>query len=109
MPVTTLFFDFDSAVPPADASTTANYLANNSAGCGWSSYEVVGHTDRAGSNAYNEGLAMERANAVADVLAGQGISMGAMTVTGRGETDPAVETLDGERNPQNRRVEIKVR
>ncbi len=35
-----------------------------------------------------------------------GIAASSMAIDGRGESDRKVETLDGERNPTNRRVEI---
>ena len=81
-----VYFDWDSAVPPPDAS--------------------VGHTDRSGSDSYNFPLSVERAQAVARMMEGAGISASSMTIDGRGETERKVETLDGERNPSNRRVEI---
>ena len=105
----TVFFEFDSAVPPADASQTLNFIANNMRPCGWAGLTVTGHADRAGSDEYNDGLSIRRANAIAGMLTGAGVSGSALTVSGRGEREPRVPTPDGVRNPQNRRVEIMVR
>ena len=103
-----VFFEFDSAVPGAGARETLDFVTQNAADCGWRSFGVTGHTDRAGSDAYNDALAMRRAQAVADAMAGAGIARTAMTVDARGEDQPRVPTEDGVRNPQNRRVEITV-
>ena len=104
-----VFFEFDSAVPPVEAEQTIQFVAQNAAPCGWRGFDIVGHTDRAGSNAYNQGLSRERATAVASLMASLGIPPSAMTTDARGEEEPRVPTEDGVRNPQNRRVEISVR
>ena len=105
----TVFFDFDSAVVPESSAQTLQFIAANIGPCGWGGLTVTGHTDRSGSDAYNEGLAIRRANAVAAALGSAGISPGALAVGGRGESEPRVPTPDGERNPTNRRVEITAR
>ncbi|MFC4296097.1 OmpA family protein [Novosphingobium tardum] len=105
----TVFFDFDSATPPADANQTIAFVAQNMQPCGWTGLTVTGHTDRSGSDAYNEGLSVRRANAIAGLLTGAGVPGSALTVSGRGESEPRVPTPDGERNPTNRRVEITVK
>jgi OmpA-OmpF porin, OOP family len=104
-----VFFEFDSATPPTDATQTIEFVAQNAAACRWTAFEVVGHTDRAGSNAYNLGLSQRRAQAVASLMASMGVSQSAITTGARGEEEPRVPTEDGVRNPQNRRVEIGVR
>ena len=105
----TVFFEFDSAVPPGDASQTIAFIANNIRPCGWAGLVVTGHADRSGGDQYNDALSMRRANAVAGLLAGAGVGSGLLTVSGRGEAEPRVPTPDGERNPTNRRVEITVK
>lgn len=104
-----VFFEFDSAVPPMEAQQTIQFVAQNAAPCGWSGFDVVGHADRAGSNAYNQGLSLQRANAVAELMSSLGIPRSALSVDARGEEQPRVPTEDGVRNPQNRRVEISVK
>jgi outer membrane protein OmpA-like peptidoglycan-associated protein len=51
-------------------------------------------------------LSLRRANAVKDQLVREGIPAANITVVGRGESQPLVQTADGVREPQNRRVEI---
>lgn len=104
-----VFFEWDSAVPPADANQTLASVVNNMESCGWSGLTVTGHTDRSGSDAYNDRLSVRRANAVADLLEAGGIARSALEVSGRGESEPKVPTVDGERNPTNRRVEVTVK
>jgi outer membrane protein OmpA-like peptidoglycan-associated protein len=104
-----VFFEFDSAAPPPDATQTIEFVSANAAACRWTAFDVVGHTDRAGSNAYNVGLSERRAQAVASLMASMGVPQSAITTGARGEEEPRVPTEDGVRNPQNRRVEIGVR
>ncbi len=104
-----VFFEFDSATPPADANQTIEFVSKNAATCNWTAFDVVGHTDRAGSDAYNMGLSQRRAEAVAAMMASMGIPQSEISTAARGEEEPRVPTEDGVRNPQNRRVEIGVR
>jgi len=103
-----VFFEFDSSVPPDSSAQTIDAVAANYRTCGWQSLSVTGHTDRSGSDAYNNALSLRRAEAVAGILSARGIASGNLTVDAKGETQPRVPTPDGERNPQNRRVEITV-
>jgi outer membrane protein OmpA-like peptidoglycan-associated protein len=104
----TFFFDWDSTVAPADAAQSVAFMAENRGRCGWNSFTVVGHTDRSGSDAYNDRLALRRAQVIADMMAGAGIPATAIAVSGMGERQPRIQTLDGERTPENRRVEVEV-
>lgn len=104
-----VFFEFDSATPPADANQTIEFVSRNAAACRWTAFDVIGHTDRAGSNAYNQALSERRASAVAALMASMGIPQSAISTGAQGEESPRVPTEDGVRNPQNRRVEIGVR
>jgi hypothetical protein len=67
---------------------------------------ATGHTDTSGSEAYNMALSLRRANAVKDALVKLGVPAAAITTVGRGEQGLLVQTGDGVREPQNRRVEI---
>jgi len=105
----TFFFDWDSVVPPADASTGVNFIAQNRGRCGWNGFTVVGHTDRSGSDEYNQGLSVRRARVIGGMMENAGIPSSIIEVSGRGETDPRVPTADNERTPANRRVEVRVK
>ena len=102
----TLFFDWDSTSLPANADETLAFVSENKTACNWNSFTVIGHTDRSGSDGYNDSLSRRRAEAVATRLQATGLNASALTVSGRGESEPKVVTADGERNPTNRRVEV---
>jgi OOP family OmpA-OmpF porin len=104
-----VFFEWDSAVVPDSAMPTIQAAAQNLAACGWRGISVAGHTDRSGGDSYNDALARRRADAVARLVAGQGTAGSQIEVSSFGERTPKVPTADGERNPQNRRVEITVK
>ena len=95
-------------VPPADAAQSVAFMAENRARCGWRSFTVVGHTDRSGPDSYNDGLALRRARVIADMMGGAGIPADAIAVSGMGERKPRIQTVDGQRTPENRRVEVEV-
>ena len=73
---------------------------------------VVGHTDRIGSEAYNQKLSQQRANEVKDYITSQGIDTSRLQAIGKGESEPVVD-CNGIRGKQlvqclapNRRVVI---
>jgi len=101
-----VYFAFDVDKPPSDAETIITQIAQGMGPCGWTGLTVTGHTDRAGSDSYNQKLSDRRAKNVAAQLATDGVSTGALTVSGKGEKQPAVQTDDGVKEPLNRRVEI---
>ncbi len=104
-----VFYEWDSAQTPDSAMPTIQAAAQNLATCGWKGLSVAGHADRSGSDAYNDAIARRRAEAVAQLLIGNGAAGSLIEVKSFGEQEPKVPTPDGERNPQNRRVEITVK
>ncbi|MFL0355256.1 OmpA family protein [Erythrobacter sp. GH1-10] len=72
--------------------------------------DVYGFTDTTGSNALNQRLSEQRAQAVADYLAARGVARSRMATQGFGEQYDylRVKTADGVAEPLNRRVEIKI-
>lgn len=103
-----IFFDFDVDVPGSDARQTIQFFTGNAEVCGWERFNVVGHTDRAGSNTYNDNLSFRRAQSVAGLMTSLGIDMSDLNISAEGELNPRVPTADGIRSPENRRVEISV-
>ena len=70
-------------------------------------FKVFGHTDLVGSDAYNKGLGLRRAQTVVGFLATQGISRSRLeAVVSYGETQPLIATSDRER--RNRRTVTEV-
>jgi OOP family OmpA-OmpF porin len=70
------------------------------------SVNIVGHTDSTGSDAYNQGLSMRRANSVKNYLLDKGVSSSVMSVSGMGESQPVASNATSEGRAQNRRVEV---
>jgi outer membrane protein OmpA-like peptidoglycan-associated protein/opacity protein-like surface antigen len=101
-----VFFDWDKdEITPAAAAILDNAAAAYQQ-TGSASVTLAGHADRSGSDAYNVGLSQRRANNVRAYLAGRGVPDGSITTEAFGESRPLVDTADGVREPQNRRVEI---
>jgi OOP family OmpA-OmpF porin len=67
---------------------------------------IVGHTDTSGSAGYNQRLSVKRANVVEEALVDMGARREAISASGVGETDLAVQTGDGVKEPKNRRAVI---
>ena len=103
-----VFFDWDRSNITPQAHETIEQAANMHRAMGNAPISVVGHADKSGPNNYNMALSMRRANAVKDTLVREGVNQQAIQVAGRGEEQPLVQTADGVREPQNRRVEIQM-
>ncbi len=72
-------------------------------------FEIEGHTDSTGPEAYNQKLGEERAMAVRDYLAKtHGIALARLNVISYGSSKPVVDNKTKENRAQNRRVVIKV-
>ena len=103
-----VFFDWDRADLSPQALATIDQAAQAFRTKGNARITATGHTDRSGPDSYNMALSLRRANAVKDALVRTGVPATAINVIGRGETQPLVQTADGVREPQNRRVEIVI-
>ncbi len=104
-----VYFDFDSTTIADMSSVRTLTDAAKAATKGKSTrIEVIGHTDTAGSAAYNEALALRRAKVVDDALVALGINSLIIERSANGETDPEIRTADGVRKDANRRVVIVV-
>jgi len=102
-----VFFDWDrSDITPDAATTLDNAVSAYNSGCSGTSVMLAGHTDTSGTAQYNVGLSQRRNDAVRGYLTSRGISDGVISSEAFGETKLRVQTLDGVRNDQNRRVEI---
>jgi OOP family OmpA-OmpF porin len=103
-----VFFDWDRSNLSQQALATIKQAADAFKTKGNARITATGHTDTSGPEAYNMALSLRRANAVKDALVREGVPAQAITVIGRGEQGLLVQTGDGVREPQNRRVEIVV-
>jgi OOP family OmpA-OmpF porin len=68
--------------------------------------EVAGHTDSVGTDAYNMGLSLRRAESVRNYLVDKGIAADRLTVRGYGESQPVADNATDAGRFQNRRVEL---
>lgn len=74
----------------------------------WNTLNVVGHTDNIGTAQVNQSLSENRANAVKDYLAQNGIAANKISTKGYGFDKPVAsnDTLEGRQ--RNRRVEFEI-
>jgi OOP family OmpA-OmpF porin len=103
-----VFFDWDRSNLSDQALATISQAANAYKTKGNARITATGHTDTSGPEAYNMALSLRRANTVKDALVRNGVPATAIAVIGRGEQGLLVQTADGVREPQNRRVEIVI-
>jgi outer membrane protein OmpA-like peptidoglycan-associated protein len=73
-----------------------------------STISIIGHTDSSGSDAINNPLSVERANAARDYLIGRGVASQRIGTEGRGSREPVASNDTAQGRGQNRRVEIYV-
>ena len=104
-----VFFDWDKANLTERARGIIKDAAVNSTKVAYTKIDVNGNADTSGTKAYNQGLSMRRAQAVAAELVKDGVPKAAIAITASGDTHLLVPTGPGVREPQNRRVEIVIR
>jgi len=112
-------FDFDKAVlkPEGKAAIDSEIISKLSGVQRLELVLVTGHTDRIGTQAYNQKLSERRADAVRDYLVSKGIARDKIETLGMGKTQPvpgvvcnmtAMKELIACLAP-NRRVEVEVK
>jgi OmpA family protein len=103
-----VFFDWDSTKLNQQSMVVIGQAAQAFKARGATGITATGHTDTSGGDAYNMALSLRRANVVKDALVQQGVPAGAINAVGVGKAGLLVQTPDGVREPQNRRVEMVV-
>ena len=101
-----IFFGHNKSDLTPQAMDVVKEAANAAKSGNVANVKLVGHTDRSGSDSYNQALSLRRAKAVKSALVGQGVADGSISMEAKGESEPLVPTADGVREPQNRRVNI---
>lgn len=101
-----VFFAWDRADVTPVAATILDQVAQDFLDGEIPRVVLAGHTDTSGSADYNMRLSERRARSVAAELVARGVPESALEVTWFGETELRIQTGDGVREPQNRRVEI---
>lgn len=69
-------------------------------------FEIAGHTDSTGTEAYNQGLSERRAGSVESWLVSNGIDAERLTAVGYGELNPKYDNGTREGRRLNRRVDL---
>ena len=98
-----LFFDFDSAMIKPGAYDEIDRTATVLNRYPQTTILVSGHTDRSGSETYNQQLSERRAQAVRDALVNRGVDPRRLRVVGYGESRPISSDPAA-----NRRVELRI-
>lgn len=102
-------FDFDSFNINPEYSAVIDSIYEHIKSLDPKSIEIVGHTDKVGSNEYNHKLSFERAEEVKKALLRKSkIFKNIISTKGYGETHPKVTNDTKENRQINRRVEIKI-
>lgn len=71
--------------------------------------ELIGHTDAVASEAYNQRLSQQRAEAVRDFFASHGVAPERIAIAWQGESQPIAPNTTEDGRAQNRRTEITLR
>ena len=112
-------FDFDKAVlkPEGKAAIDSEVISKLKGVTKLELVLVTGHTDRIGTQAYNQKLSERRANTVRDYLVSQGIAKDKIETLGMGKTQPIPGLVCEQKNLKeliaclapNRRVDVEVK
>lgn len=103
-----VFFPFNSDKLTDDARQAVMAAASKAKAYSKPNIVVVGYTDTAGPENYNQKLSELRSQAVAKVFESQGIPASVILTSGKGQNDLAVPTPDNVPNPGNRRATITI-
>jgi len=110
-------FDFDKAVLRPEGKKALDDLVAKANALNLEVIIAVGHTDRLGSDTYNQKLSEKRAAAVKTYLVGKGIEANKVYTEGKGEKQPKTgTTCKGEKKSKalidclqpDRRVDIEI-
>ena len=101
-----VFFEWDKSDITPEAASILDNAVTQYQSCGNAQVQLAGYTDTSGSTSYNQGLSQRRADAVRAYMSSRSIPEGVITSSAFGETNLRVQTADGVREVQNRRVEI---
>jgi len=101
-------FDFDKATLRPEAKAVLDQAAGLLDKHERVVVEVAGHTDSVGSDAYNQGLSVRRADSVKNYLVSKGVNASRLTSRGYGESQPVASNDTDAGRAENRRVELIV-
>jgi outer membrane protein OmpA-like peptidoglycan-associated protein len=99
-------FEFDKSRLTVKADSLLDLVAISMKKHPDAKVEVIGHTDWVGTEAYNQRLSIQRAEAVRDYLIRNGVEAENLTFKGLGETNPMADNSTDAGRALNRRVEL---
>ena len=102
-----MFFEWDKSDITPQAASLLDGAISQYQNCGNTQVMLAGHADKSGAPSYNVALSQRRADSVKAYLASHAVPEGVIQTQAFGESRPRVETADGVRELENRRVEIQ--
>lgn len=102
------FFDFDKYALKPEGKARLDELVQKIQDITLEVVIAVGHTDSIGTEKYNMGLSIRRAEAVKAYLVSKGIEANRIYTEGKGESQPIADNRTREGRAKNRRVEVEV-
>lgn len=106
---TLFYFDFDKDVLTDEFVAQFKELVGEMKEFPGATFEVAGHTDSKGSDAYNDKLSIKRAEFVKNLLIKEGFPADKIVTKGYGERQPVIpDARTEDEHMQNRRCEIRI-
>lgn len=103
------FFDFNKADMKPEYEAQLDELVEAMKEFPGATFEVSGHTDSRGADAYNMKLSQRRADYIRSMLIKRGLSPDKLKSVGKGETEPVIPNAETEaEHEQNRRADITI-
>lgn len=103
-----IFFDFNSATLQEASYFTLDKQASFLTEAKDIRFEIEGHTDSIGGDAYNKDLSLRRAESVRQYLISKGIAADRLTSHGYGSEQPISDNESEEGRKMNRRVVFRI-
>ena len=101
-----VFFEWNKSDITPEAASILDNAVSQYQSCNNAQVMVAGYTDTSGTPKYNLGLSQRRADSVKAYMTSHAIPAAQISTEAFGETHLRVQTADGVREVQNRRVEI---
>jgi len=105
-PSRNIYFEFGSYDVAQSSVELIDFLASKLQNKKQYYIELIGHTDKEGSDDFNQKLSFDRAKEVAKYFENYGIDTLRISTSGVGESQPLFSTGTDEEQSKNRRVEI---
>ncbi len=102
------FFDFDKSTLKPEGRQVLDQIASQVQGINLETLIAIGNTDSIGTEEYNMGLSIRRADSVKDYLVSKGVPADRIYTEGKGELNPIASNATAAGRAENRRVEIEI-